>query len=65
MQDDRFEGISDEVKAKAIACKTPEEILELAESEGMSLTIDDLEEVSGGHAWGNCSQVSTGHCSRE
>ena len=40
MQDDRFEGISDEVKAKAIACKTPEEILELAESEGMSLTID-------------------------
>ena len=65
MQDDRFEGISDEVKAKVIACKTPEEILELAESEGMSLNIDELEEVFGGRAWGNCSQVSTGHCSRE
>ena len=65
MQDCGFEGISDEVKAKAIACKTPEEILELAESEGMSLTLDDLEEVSGGHAWGDCSQVSTSHCSRD
>ena len=29
MQDCGFEDISDEVKAKAIACKTPEEILEV------------------------------------
>ena len=65
MQDDRFEGISDEVKAKAIACKTPEEILELAESEGMPLTMEDLEEVAGGHAWERCGEVATGHCSRE
>lgn len=65
MQDDRFEDISDEVKAKAIACKTPEEILKLAEREGMSLTMEDLEEVSGGHAWAGCGQVSTGHCTRD
>jgi hypothetical protein len=65
MQDERFEGISDEVKAKAIACKTPEEILELAESEGMSLTMDDLEEVSGGHAWGDCGKNELGHCTRD
>ncbi len=31
-----FEGLTAEQKEKAIACKTPEELIELAKNEGVS-----------------------------
>ena len=43
-----FENISDELKEKAKACTTPEEILELVKSEGIELSDEQLEAVSGG-----------------
>jgi len=52
-------GLTDEQKAKARACNTPEEILALAKEEGYELSDDQLEGISGG--WGtteferNCS----------
>ena len=43
-----FNDLTDEQKAKAKACKTPEEILALAKDEGYELSDDELEAVSGG-----------------
>ena len=44
--------ISPELREKAKACKTPEELLALAKSEGYKLSEDELEAVSGG-SWGS------------
>ena len=43
-----FENLTDEQKAKAMACKTPEEMLALAHAEGYELTDEQLEGVAGG-----------------
>ena len=53
-----FNDISPELREKAKACKTPEELFALAKREGHKLTEDEMEAISGGgHAanW-NCSQ---------
>ena len=44
----RFEDLTPQLKEKAIACKTPEELLALAEDEGIELTDEELASVSGG-----------------
>ena len=57
-----FEDLTDEQKAKAQACKTPEEILALAKHEGYELSDEELEGVAGG--WGDpCSSYSGFDCS--
>ena len=43
--------ISPELREKAKACTSPEELIELAKSEGYKLSDQDLEAVSGGSAW--------------
>ena len=43
-----FNDLSEEQKAKALACKTPEELLELAKAEGYDLNEAELEAISGG-----------------
>ena len=48
----QFEDLTPEMKEKARACKTPEELLELAKSQGFELSDDDLEAISGGREWG-------------
>ena len=40
--------LTDEQKAKVLACKTPEDILALAKAEGYSLSDEELEAISGG-----------------
>ena len=44
----RFEDLSEELQQKAKACETPEEILALAKNEGIELSDEDLESLSGG-----------------
>ena len=44
--------ISPELKEKARACKTPDEMLALAKKEGYKLSDEEMQAVSGG--WG-CS----------
>ena len=50
--EDRFNELSDDVKKKAAACTSADELLALAESVGIKLSDDELEAVSGG-TWGN------------
>ena len=49
----QFEGALSEIVEKTKACKSPEEVLELAKEEGVELTDEQLEEISGGASWNN------------
>ena len=49
--------LTPEQMEKAKACKTTEELLELAKEQGQELTLDDLEGVAGGEHWAcNCDE---------
>ena len=43
-----YDEISQELKDRAKACKTPEEVMALAESEGIALSDEELEQIAGG-----------------
>ncbi|MBP3894045.1 MAG: Nif11-like leader peptide family natural product precursor [Atopobiaceae bacterium] len=43
-----YPEISEELKAKAAACKTTEELFALAKSEGVDISEEDLSAISGG-----------------
>ena len=55
-----FDTLTPEQKAKAQACTTPAEMLALAQEEGLELSEEELEQVSGGDSWDcpfdGCSQ---------
>lgn len=51
-----FENLTPEQKEKALACKTPEELLKLAADEGYELTEEQLTSISGG--WGRCEDYT-------
>ena len=44
-------NLSPELREKARACKTPEEMLALAKAEGYKLSEEELAAVSGGGTW--------------
>ena len=46
-----YENLSDEMKAKVASCKTSEELVNLAKSEGYELTDEQLDVVTGGSFW--------------
>ena len=48
--------ISPELREKAKACKTSEELLALAKAEGYKLSEEELAAVSGGGTW-SCSDL--------
>ena len=54
MKTDLLKGLSEEQIAKAKACKNQNELLDLAKKEGVALTDEQLEAVSGG-----CSSTDT------
>ena len=47
--------LSPELREKAKACKTPDEMLALAKAEGYKLSEEELAAVSGGASWGSSS----------
>ena len=46
-----FNDLTEEQKAKARACKSGDELAELAKQEGVELSLDELNAVSGGGVW--------------
>ena len=52
-----FDGLSDDLKKKATECKTAEELMELAKSEGIELSDEQMNAISGGIDW-NCSEAN-------
>ena len=55
-----FESIPEEIKQKAAGLTSPEELLELAKAEGIDLSDEQLEAVSGGSIWDQCSIAKHG-----
>ena len=58
-----FENLTPELKEKALACETTDELVELAKSEGVDLSDEELDGISGGD-WncGDCSEEGGGCC---
>ena len=61
MDKSMLDNLSEEAKAKALAAKTPEEMLAVAKSEGVELSLDELDEVSGG-SWSGSDFKCNDHC---
>lgn len=53
-----FNELSPEQLEKAKACKTTEEFVALAKAEGVELTDDELDAVSGGIDWFDCDSYT-------
>ena len=49
-----LEDLTDEQKAKARECKTPEEFADFVEKENIELSLDELEAASGGYCDEKC-----------
>jgi len=54
MREELLKGLTEEQIAKVKACKNQEEILKLAKEEGIELTNEQLEAVSGGCSGVEC-----------
>ena len=46
-----FDGLSEDLKKKATECKSADELMELAKSEGIELTDEQMDAISGGVEW--------------
>ena len=46
-----YEDLTSEQIEKAAACKTLDELIELANAEGVELTDEQIEQISGGGVW--------------
>ena len=46
-----FDGLSDDLKAKVANCKTADDLIALAKAEGIELTDEQLDAISGGFNW--------------
>ena len=57
-----FDGLSDDLKKKVTECRTSEELMNLAKTEGIELTDDQLDAISGGSAW-SCDEDDASNCS--
>jgi len=58
----KFENLTEEQKAKALQCKTPEEMLALAKAEGYELSDEDMAQISGGLSWEDVGGSCFLHC---
>jgi len=58
MNKDLLKGLTDEQIKKVKECKSSEEILNLAKSEGFELSDEQLEAVSGGFCGGGGEKIS-------
>ena len=57
-----FNDLTEEQKAKALACQTPEEIFALAQEEGYELSDEQLDGVAGGWGEADCGSYTVEPC---
>ena len=60
-----YDRLSDEMKAKVANCKSAEELMELAKTEGIELTDEQMDAISGGATWTcdcHSNDVDPWHC---
>ena len=57
-----FEDLTPDQMEKARACKTPEDILQLAREEGFELSEEELNCIVGGDSWWNQCVGPYGEC---
>ena len=50
-----YDNLSEDLKEKVANCKTGEDLVTLAQSEGIALTDDQLDTISGGWNWADWS----------
>ena len=53
--EDLYDSLSDDLKEKARACSSADELVDLVNKEGIQLTVDELDAVAGGVDWSLCS----------
>lgn len=46
-----LDGLSEEMRAKVAACESPKDLIALADEQGVELTDEQLQAVSGGVNW--------------
>jgi hypothetical protein len=46
-----FDDLTDEQKARAMACKTAEELVALVKAEGVELSVEQLDAIAGGDSF--------------
>lgn len=56
-----FKDLSPELREKAKACKTPEEMLALAKKEGCKLSDEEMEGIAGGWSCSSFGERSDCH----
>ena len=49
-----IKDLTPEQKAKALACTSSEEVVELAKELGVELTDEQLDAIAGGEDWNDC-----------
>ena len=52
-----FDDLTPEQKAKARACASADELMALAEQEGIDLSEEQLKAIAGGSDWLTCSCI--------
>ena len=52
--EDRYNELPDELKEKAKACKSADELVKLAKANMITLSDEEIEAISGGGSWANC-----------
>ena len=46
-----LDGLSEEMQARVSACETPKDLIALADEQGIELTDEQLQAISGGINW--------------
>ena len=54
--EDRFAELPDDVKEKAKACESLEEVMQLAKDSMIDLSDEEVEAISGGWSGGGCEK---------
>ena len=57
--EDIWNGLTEEQRARARSCETPNDILALAKEEGFELSDDEPEGISGGGFWGSLTDCTS------